>query len=155
MQRIIPLILVLLVSACATPVRTPERVSDARMNEVALYAMSLADTPYRYGGDSREDGFDCSGFVQYVYLNTTGTKLPRTSAEMGRTGRRLDKSELRPGDLVFFNTRRKAYSHVGIYVGENRFVHSPSSGKSITVTDMDSRYWRARYDGARRVISAN
>lgn len=155
MQRIAPLFLALLLTACATSGPAPERGSDGRMNEVALYAMSLADTPYRYGGDSREDGFDCSGFVQYVYLNTLGKKLPRTSVEMSKAGRILADGELLPGDLVFFNTRRLAFSHVGIYVGENRFVHSPGSGKSIIVTSMADKYWRSRYNGARRVTSAN
>ena len=120
-----------------------------------MYAMSLADTPYRYGGDSRNDGFDCSGFVQYVYLNTIGTRLPRTSSEMSKAGIRLEDGELRPGDLVFFDTRQQAFSHVGIYVGENRFVHSPSSGRAIMVTSMNDKYWRTRYNGARRVTSAN
>lgn len=124
------------------------------MNEVALYAMSLADTPYRYGGNSVENGFDCSGFVQHVYLNTLGMRLPRTSAEMSRIGMNLEASQLRPGDLVFFNTRRKPFSHVGIYVGEERFVHSPSSGRAIMVSSMREDYWRTRYNGARRVTSA-
>ncbi len=124
------------------------------MNEVALYAMSLADTPYRYGGNSAENGFDCSGFVQHVYLNTVGMRLPRTSAEMSRVGLNLETGQLRPGDLVFFNTRKKPFSHVGIYVGEERFVHSPSSGRSIMVSSMREDYWRNRYNGARRVTSA-
>lgn len=125
------------------------------MNEVALYAMSLADTPYRYGGNSADNGFDCSGFVQHVYLNTVGTRLPRTSAEMSRVGTSLKTGQLRPGDLVFFNTRKKPFSHVGIYVGEERFVHSPSSGKAIMVSSIRENYWRSRYNGARRVTSTN
>ncbi len=151
MQRLAITLLILLLSACATPSRSPEHGSGDRMNEVALYALSLADTPYRYGGNSVENGFDCSGFVQHVYQNTLGMKLPRTSAEMGRIGLNLEAGDLRPGDLVFFNTRRKPFSHVGIYVGEDRFVHSPSSGRAIMVSSMREDYWRSRYNGARRI----
>jgi len=153
MQRLCLTLLILLLGACATPSRAPEH--GARMNDVALYALSLADTPYRYGGNSSDNGFDCSGFVQYVYLNTLEIKLPRTSTEMSRMGEHLDASQLRPGDLVFFNTRQQPFSHVGIYVGEERFVHSPSSGKAIMMASMREKYWRSRYNGARRITSAN
>lgn len=155
MQRLALTLLALLLAACATPSHSPERASGGDTNEVALYAMSLADTPYRYGGNSAENGFDCSGFVQHVYLNTLGMKLPRTSHEMSQVGVNLETGQLRPGDLVFFNTRKKPFSHVGIYVGEERFVHSPSSGRAIMVTSMREDYWRSRYNGARRVTSAN
>lgn len=155
MQRLYPPLLALLLAACATPAPPPEQAAAGRMNDVALYALSLADTPYRYGGSSGDSGFDCSGFVQHVYLNTLGIRLPRTSAEMSRTGEPLDAGQLRPGDLVFFNTRQRPFSHVGIYVGEERFVHSPSSGKSIMVVSMREKYWRSRYNGARRVTSSN
>ena len=155
MQRLSLTFLILLLGACATPGRAPEQASGGRMNDVALYALSLVDTPYRYGGNSSDSGFDCSGFVQYVYLNTLGIKLPRTSAEMSRTGDEPDAGQLRPGDLVFFNTRHQPFSHVGIYIGEERFVHSPSSGKVIMVTNMHEKYWRSRYNGARRVTSLN
>jgi cell wall-associated NlpC family hydrolase len=155
MRHLCLTLLVLLLGACATPARVPQQASGGAANEVALYALSLADTPYRYGGNSSESGFDCSGFVQYVYRNTLGIRLPRTSAEMSRAGEPLDASQLRPGDLVFFNTRQRPFSHVGIYVGEQRFVHSPSSGKAIMVVSMREKYWRSRYDGARRVTTAN
>ena len=151
MQRLCLFLCILLLSACATSNRTPEHDADARTNEVALYAMSFADTPYRYGGNSRGNGFDCSGFVQHVYLNTLGVKLPRTSAEMSGEGKILGGGELHPGDLVFFNTRQRAFSHVGIYLGDDRFVHSPSSGGSIRVENMRQDYWRKRFDGARRI----
>jgi cell wall-associated NlpC family hydrolase len=150
MQRLCLILLILMLGACATPSPPPEPVSSAPMNEVALYALSLSDTPYRYGGAS-DSGFDCSGFVQYVYLNTLNIKLPRTSIEMSRVSADLNADQLRPGDLVFFNTRQQPFSHVGIYVGEERFVHSPSSGKAIIVTSMRDKYWRTRYDGARRI----
>ena len=158
MQRICLTLLILLLGACSTmpgiPPDTPlEQASGGRMNDVALYALSLADTPYRYGGNSGENGFDCSGFVQHVYLNTLGIKLPRTSTEMSRAGSEPDAGQLHPGDLVFFNTRHQPFSHVGIYVGEERFVHSPSSGKAIMVANMRDKYWRSRYNGARRVAA--
>lgn len=155
MQRLCLGFLILLLGACATPGRTPEHISGARMNDVALYALSLADTPYRYGGSSGDNGFDCSGFVQHVYLNTLGIKLPRTSTEISRVGEPLDSDQLHPGDLVFFNTRQQPFSHVGIYVGEERFVHSPSSGKAIMMASMREKYWRSRYNGARRITSSN
>jgi cell wall-associated NlpC family hydrolase len=154
MQRLIAFIFALLLSACASTPNDAE-FSSTQMNEVALYAMSLADTPYSYGGSTRESGFDCSGFVQFVYLNTLGLRLPRTSEEMSRMGLHLDRRRLLPGDLVFFNTSRRAYSHVGIYVGEGRFVHSPSTGKRIHVANLSDNYWQQRYDGARRLSAAN
>ncbi|MFA6203208.1 MAG: NlpC/P60 family protein [Gallionella sp.] len=151
---------VLLLSACGTaPVHTSAPQSsytaplndEAQMNNLAIYAMSLHDTPYQYGGASRNNGFDCSGFVQFVFQNSLGLNLPRTSAEMGRIGTPLDTTQLKPGDLVFFNTTRSANSHVGIFIGENRFVHSPKSGKAIMITSLNEKYWRARYNGARRI----
>jgi cell wall-associated NlpC family hydrolase len=154
MQRLTAFLFALLLSACASTPYDAEPPS-ARMNEVALYALSLADTPYRYGGNSRANGFDCSGFVQFVYLNTLGLRLPRTSAEMSQLGVRLDRNRLRPGDLVFFNTSRRAFSHVGIYVGDDRFIHSPSEGKAIHVASLHEDYWQQRYDGARRLSVPN
>lgn len=157
MKRFLTLILLVLLNACGTPPRhetasLPAPPSDeSRMNSLAIYAMSLSDTPYRYGGNDPENGFDCSGFVQFVFQNSVGLKLPRTSAEMSRIGIPLDISELRPGDLVFFNTRRSKFSHVGIFIGENRFVHSPKTGKAISIASLDDRYWRSRFDGARRI----
>ena len=165
MQRLCLTLLVLLLGACATPARVPQQahardtntvqIKAGHMHEVAFYALSLADTPYRYGGNSIDDGFDCSSFVQHVYLNALGIKLPRTSVEMSRAGKPLDAGQLHPGDLVFFNTRQQPFSHVGIYVGEERFVHAPSNGKTISVVNMREKYWRSRFSGARRVASAN
>lgn len=121
------------------------------MNDVAIYAVSMAETPYRYGGDSPEDGFDCSGFVRYVFQKSMGWQLPRTSLEMSHEGEPLREDQLRPGDLVFFNTQHKPFSHVGIYVGDDRFVHSPKTGKTVAIVNMQGSYWRNRYDGARRI----
>lgn len=154
------LIVLLLLSACGSqpqrhndPVTTTSAVSDdeTQMSNMAIYAMSLYDTPYQYGGKSRVNGFDCSGFVQYVFQNSLGLQLPRTSAEMSRMGRALEPGQLRPGDLVFFNTTRNANSHVGIFIGENRFVHSPKTGKAIMITSLGDKYWSSHYNGARRI----
>jgi cell wall-associated NlpC family hydrolase len=116
-------------------------------------AMQLIGVRYRWGGNSPQSGLDCSGFVRYVFNDTFGFLLPRKSAQMSKVGLEIGKEELRPGDLVFFNTMRHAFSHVGIYVGDNKFIHAPSKGKSIRVDDMTKVYWEKRYNGARRLES--
>lgn len=157
MKKIFILFLLSLLSACGptrheATVQTAPFNDEARMNSLAIYAMSLTDTPYLYGGETRENGFDCSGFVQYVFQNSLGLQLPRTSAEMSRAGTPLDADQLKPGDLVFFNTAHSRYSHVGIFIGDNRFVHAPKTGRAITIASMNDKYWHTRYDGARRVV---
>ena len=114
-------------------------------------AMQLIGVRYRWGGNTPQSGLDCSGFVRYVFNDTFGFLLPRKSAQMSQVGLEIRKDELRPGDLVFFNTMRHAFSHVGIYVGENKFIHAPSKGKTIRVDDMNQSYWVKRYNGARRM----
>jgi cell wall-associated NlpC family hydrolase len=114
-------------------------------------AMQLIGVRYRWGGNTPQSGLDCSGFVRYVFNDTFGFLLPRKSAQMSKVGLEIGKEELRPGDLVFFNTMRHAFSHVGIYVGDNKFIHAPSKGKSIRVDDMTKVYWEKRYNGARRL----
>lgn len=160
MKYLLTLFVLLLLSACGTTrhdtrihtaTQAVPRNDEAQMNNLAIYAMSLYDTPYQYGGKSRVNGFDCSGFVQFVFRNSLGLQLPRTSSEMSRLGMPLDARQLQPGDLVFFNTTHSPYSHVGIFVGENRFVHSPKTGKAIMLTSLNDKYWRAHYSGARRV----
>ncbi|MDD2701082.1 MAG: C40 family peptidase [Sideroxydans sp.] len=152
MNRFFPFFaLVLLLTACGSaPVRN-DAARDAQMNDLVMYAMSLAETPYRYGGNSERSGFDCSGYVGHVYREVLDIKLPRTTKALSGVGEPLRQSELRPGDLVFFNTQRRPYSHVGIYVGERKFVHSPKTGSRIRVENMELNYWKARYNGARRV----
>ncbi len=113
--------------------------------------MSLVGINYRRGGSSPENGLDCSGLVRYVFREARGTELPRTSAEISKLGESVDKKDLQPGDLVFFNTLRKAFSHVGIYLGDNKFIHAPSSGGAVRIESMDMAYWRARFNGARRI----
>ncbi|HQT01086.1 MAG: peptidase C40 [Hydrogenophilales bacterium 16-64-46] len=121
-------------------------------DEVPFYAVSLVGSPYKLGGDSPETGLDCSGFVGHVFRTTLGLALPRDSRAISESARPLSDDELRPGDLVFFNTLDRAYSHVGIYLGERRFVHAASSRTgSVVVSRMDEQYWQSRYEGGRRV----
>ena len=114
-------------------------------------AMDLLGIRYRRGGSSPEAGFDCSGFVNHVFREGLGLVLPRSSKEMSKTGEVVDRDELRPGDLVFFNTMRRAFSHVGIYLGDNQFVHAPRSGGRVRIEDLRDSYWIKRFNGARRV----
>jgi cell wall-associated NlpC family hydrolase len=122
----------------------------AQAHELTLQALALVGVRYRYGGDSPVTGFDCSGFVRYVF-NQLGMLLPRSAFDISQLGRQVDRRELRPGDLVFFNTLRRPFSHVGIYLGDQRFIHAPSRGGRIEIVNMAERYWEARYNGARRV----
>ena len=110
--------------------------------------------PYRRGGNSVETGFDCSGFVRAMYEQSVGLLLPRRAEQQAAATERIDKTELQPGDLVFFNTLRHAFSHVGIYVGDGKFIHSPRPGAEVRVESMGLRYWQSRFDGARRVAAA-
>ena len=114
-------------------------------------ALSMLGIPYRIGGREPEAGFDCSGFVSYVFREGANLILPRTSAELSKAGESVNKTELRPGDLVFFNTLRRAFSHVGIYLGNGQFVHAPRAGGRIRVDNITDSYWTKRYNGARRV----
>jgi cell wall-associated NlpC family hydrolase len=143
------------VSAETEPASVLDRISSFtdRAAQVALEALSLVGIRYRYGGNSPEQGLDCSGLVRYVFREA-GTDLPRTSNEMSRRGQPVDKQDLQPGDLVFFNTLNRAFSHVGIYLGNNQFVHAPSAGRAVRVEDMDISYWKTRFNGARRVLDA-
>ncbi len=117
-------------------------------------ALSLLGTPYRYGGVSAVTGFDCSGFVLDVFAKSMQVVLPRTAAQQAHATQKIDKEELRPGDLVFFNTMKNAFSHVGIYLGNDEFVHAPSSGSHVRVDSLNNKYWRVRFNGARRVPAA-
>jgi len=122
-----------------------------RAGELVIHALALIGVNYKYGGGSADGGFDCSGLVSHVFQEVIGLTLPRDSQAMSRVGDKIDKTELQPGDLVFFNTRRRPFSHVGIYIGEERFVHAPSRGRDVEVSNLHSRYWNMRYNGARRV----
>ncbi|MGO4302470.1 C40 family peptidase [Cupriavidus sp. RAF12] len=156
----------LLLAACAgspparqtsTLPRTPGKPMidpSAGLEEISIQAMSLVGTPYRYGGNTPDSGFDCSGLVRYVVQRAANVNLPRTTEQMGQRGNALDRSDVASGDLVFFNTTGRANSHVGIYVGQNRFVHAPATGGTVRLEDMGKSYWATRYSGARRVVTA-
>jgi cell wall-associated NlpC family hydrolase len=118
---------------------------------LADYALAFLGVSYRFGGTSPDLGFDCSGLVRRVFQDALGLNLPRTAKEMAQLGTQVRIEDLKPGDLVFFNTMRAAFSHVGIYLGDNKFVHAPSSGGVVRVEDMRIQYWTQRFDGARRV----
>ena len=120
--------------------------------DVAIYALGLIGVDYRFGGDSPDGGLDCSGLVRYVFQQVTGVTLPRTSKELSRVGAKVASADLQPGDLVFFDTRRFAFSHVGIYLGDNRFVHAPSRGSEVEIAQLSDGYWQKHFNGARRLV---
>jgi cell wall-associated NlpC family hydrolase len=120
--------------------------------DLILKGLELVGINYRRGGTDPDSGLDCSGFVQLVFKDAIGKLLPRTAKEQSQIGDVVDKNELKPGDLVFFNTMRRAFSHVGIYLGDNHFMHAPRTGAEVRVEDMSRGYWVKRYNGARRVV---
>lgn len=124
-----------------------------KASELVIASMNFLGVGYRRGGDSADEGFDCSGFVRHMVQSTAGLLLPRRADEQAQSTAvvPIGRDELRPGDLVFFNTLRRAFSHVGIYVGDNKFIHSPRTGSSVRVEDMRQSYWVTRFNGARRV----
>jgi cell wall-associated NlpC family hydrolase len=131
------------------------RVRDAA-SELVLSAMNFLGVPYKRGGDSAEEGFDCSGFTRHIFELSIGMVLPRRADQQAQQAGLLAvaRDELKPGDLVFFNTMRRAFSHVGIYVGEGKFIHAPRAGAEVRVEDMRQAYWTNRYNGARRAGQA-
>lgn len=154
----------LLLVSCAAP--GPERHAPSRAPtsysptaassaDLAFRALGLVGTPYRRAGSEPDVGFDCSGFVVYVYHDVLGMRLPRsTGAQYALDGRAPRRSALRTGDLVFFDTGGRGVSHVGLYVGEGRFVHAPNNGGRVRLDRLDDPYWEPRYRGARRVVGA-
>jgi cell wall-associated NlpC family hydrolase len=133
-----------------TPIEAPHAATPA--SDVLLHAVSLMGTRYKFGGSSVENGFDCSGFVHHVFAQAASVTLPRSSREQAGAGRAVRDGDLKPGDLVFYNTRRAPFSHVGIYMGEGKFIHAPSRGKHVEIVNMGDRYWQSRFNGARRVL---
>jgi cell wall-associated NlpC family hydrolase len=122
-----------------------------RASELVMQAVGMLGIRYKYGGNSPESGLDCSGLVAYVFKQAWGTDLPRTSREISMMGQNVDTQDLKPGDLVFYNTLRRGFSHVGIYLGDNKFIHSPSGGGEVRIENMEQSYWKNRFDGARRI----
>lgn len=147
----------LLLAACSGPATRPpaETIAhappavSAKGNEVALYALGLIDTGYKFGGKNPEAGLDCSGMVSYIYGQVAGLKVQGSAADIARNGRPIERSALRPGDLVFFNTRNRAYSHVGIYLGDARFIHAPSTNGKVRIDHLNDRYYAQRFEAAR------
>lgn len=138
------------------PTLLPDSTISARTGVQTLldYAKTHLGIGYKFGGTSPESGFDCSGFVRHVFDQTAGMVLPHNARAISLFGRKIGVAELQPGDLVFYNTLRRTYSHVGIYLGDNRFIHSASRGGGIEIVNMKESYWSKRFNGARRVIAA-
>lgn len=120
--------------------------------DVAIYALGMIGVDYRFGGNTPESGLDCSGLVRYVFQEVTGVTLPRTAKELSSLGATVGVDDLKPGDLVFFNTRRFQFSHVGIYLGDNRFIHAPSAGSEVEISKLSESYWQKHFNGARRLV---
>lgn len=164
LPRLLPLLAVLLAALAVTlPAPADETPSDPVKPSIAdgltekaqplLKALSLLGTPYKFGSSNPEKGLDCSGFVKHVYKESVGINLPRSAKEMSQEGEKVAKTELEPGDLVFFNTRKQPNSHVGIYIGDGEFVHASSTRhKEVSISRMDQKYWATRFNGARRVL---
>jgi cell wall-associated NlpC family hydrolase len=154
------LLLLLTLAACSSvSVYRPEARSQHEVLpasdkavEVVLFSMSLIDTGYRFGGKNPEAGLDCSGMVSYIYSQAAGLRLGGSAADIAERGRVIERAQLRPGDLVFFNTLDRPYSHVGIYIGDQRFIHAPSSRGRVRIDRLDSSYFASRFEEARSYL---
>jgi len=137
----------------APPPLPPERLApaSAERSEALLQAVLALGTDYRYGGASPATGYDCSGLVAHVFAQAWGLELPHNARAQSEIGAPVSLAELQPGDLVFYNTQHRAFSHVGIYLGNGRFVHAPKTGARVRVEQLRTRYWMRRFDGARRL----
>ncbi len=140
-----------LVAACGSAPQRSLSGSPADRERILATAMDLLGTPYRYGGTSPREGFDCSGLVQYTHRRA-GIEVPRTTRAQYNASRPVSRRQLRPGDLVFFRVDGRRISHVGIYLGDGRFIHAPSSGKKVSIARLDDPWWRKRYSGAGRFV---
>ena len=150
-KRLTLLIALLLLGACSSPYKTPVSHDPARAEQVAELARTMVGTPYRYGGLNPKTGFDCSGLVYFSH-RSVGYTLPRTSQAQYRKTQPVDRDDLIPGDLVFFRLRPRKISHVGIYLGSDRFVHAPSSGKTVRINSLDDPYWDKHFIRGGRVF---
>ncbi|WP_395823333.1 C40 family peptidase [Collimonas sp.] len=155
LRNFLVLCCVLLLAACGgvSSVRpgsadnTP--ISD-KGNDIVIYSLGLIDTNYRFGGKNPEAGLDCSGMVSYVYQQAAGLRVNGSAADIARQGRPISKVQLRPGDLVFFNTMHRPFSHVGIYIGDGRFINAPSTNGKVRIDRLDNRYYATRFEAVRR-----
>lgn len=137
-------------NAAASP---PDDSVQSKATDLLMYSLSLVGVQYKYGGKSPDTGLDCSGFVSHVFRHVASMALPHNAYAISLVGKKITPQELQPGDLVFFNTLRKSFSHVGIYLGDNRFVHATSSSTGkVEISDISDRYWQARFNGARRLL---
>ena len=152
MMRVVLSIFLLVAGCVQLPPAPPSAVvhpSSQKGQDVALYALGLIDTGYRYGGKNPEAGLDCSGMVSHVFGQAAGIRLAGNAADIAKKGRPVELPHLLPGDLVFFNTRNKPYSHVGIYIGDGRFVHAPNSNGRVRAESLKQGYFAARFEAAR------
>jgi cell wall-associated NlpC family hydrolase len=133
-----------------SPAPRTQRTHSERGREVAMFAMSLLDTGYRFGGKNPEAGLDCSGMVSYIFDRAAGLRVSGSAADIARQGRPVEQHELVPGDLVFFNTQRRPFSHVGLYIGDDRFVHAPSAASGrVRIDRLSNGYFASRFDAGR------
>ncbi|GAC1405773.1 MAG: hypothetical protein NVSMB6_00890 [Burkholderiaceae bacterium] len=137
-------------STMALPLTTLHAFT-SRASELAMQAISVLGVYYKYGSNTPENGLDCSGLVQYVFRQASGAILPRTSEAISRLGQQVESHAMQPGDLVFYNTLKRGFSHVGIYLGDRQFIHAPSTGGRVRIESMDLTYWKNRFNGARRI----
>ncbi len=160
LRTVLPLLALLAgLSACSTSPPTPADSAPKPVvgqppqpepgSEVTIFALGLLDTGYRFGGKNPDAGLDCSGMVSYIYERAAGMRLRGSAADIARQGRSIEAAKLRPGDLVFFNTRNKPFSHVGVYIGGQRFVHAPSSNGRVRIDSLSARYYAQRFEAAR------
>jgi cell wall-associated NlpC family hydrolase len=148
-----------LLAACSSPGPQPTastepalestRAGSQRGNDIVFYALGLIDTGYRFGGKNPEAGLDCSGMVSYIYGQAAGLKVQGSAADIARNSKPVDRSALRPGDLVFFNTLNRSFSHVGIYIGDTRFIHAPSTNGKVRIDRLSDSYYAQRFEAAR------
>ena len=139
-------------TSVTTTVQSAANLVFRSTQDVTEQAMDLIGVRYQFGGQSPENGLDCSGLVKYVFEQVTGVAMPRSARDQAKFGEIVEREDLQPGDLVFFNTRRAAFSHVGIYLGDNSFVHAPRAKSSVKIANMDGQYWKKRFNGARRLL---
>ncbi|MBT9523547.1 MAG: C40 family peptidase [Dechloromonas sp.] len=160
---LIPIFLsALLLAACSGPaprssdsaetITQASRSVSEKGNEVVFYAMGLIDTGYRFGGKNPEAGLDCSGMISYIYGRAAGLKVQGSAADIARNGRAINRAELRPGDLVFFNTLNRSFSHVGIFIGDARFIHAPSTNGKVRIDRLSDSYYASRFEAARTLF---
>lgn len=149
-MKSILLFIIVVLTACAS-LKNDGQLTESAAQNLASYARSLIGVPYKFRGDSPSTGFDCSGFVDHVFRHTLGIKLPRSSHEISQVGQAIRQDDLHIGDLVFFNTLHQRSSHVGIYMGDDHFIHAPSSGGRVRMENMHDVYWKKHFDGARRI----